>query len=190
MSEPFLGQIEIFAFDYPPRNWAFCNGAILPIAQNQALFSLLGTTYGGNGVTTFGLPDLRGRLPMGDGSGGGLSPRQLGEKAGNEAVTLNVSQSVPSHTHALRGVYQSDPQGGTNTFVPDGTVVLARSVAFDGGGKQLSIEIYAQDPRDPAALTMADASIGPAGGQPHPNMMPYLTLNFCIAMYGEFPSRP
>ena len=187
MYYPFLGQIELFAFDFPPKNWAVCDGTFLPISQNTALFSLLGTTYGGNGTTNFALPDLRGRVAMGAGAGGGLTPRDLGDTAGSETVTLTVSQSVPSHAHSLRGVYQPDPQGKTNTFVPDGSVVLARSVAFDGTGKQLAMEIYAQDPV--AASTMAAASIGTTGGQPHDNVMPYGTINVCIALVGEFPSQ-
>jgi microcystin-dependent protein len=188
MSEPFLGQIELFAFDYPPRNWAVCDGSLLLIGQNQALFSLLGTTYGGDGLNNFRLPDLRGRAAMGFGQGGGLTPRSLGETAGEETVTLTVSQSVPSHAHALRGVYLSDdPAGNTNTFVPDGSVVLARSVAQDGAGKPLDMHIYAQDPT-PGNI-MAAASIGTTGGQPHDNLMPYLTINVCIALAGEFPPR-
>jgi len=186
MSEPFLGQVELFAFDYPPKNWAVCDGSHLLIGQNPQLFSLLGTTYGGDGIKTFGLPDLRGRATMGAGAGGGLTPRNLGDTAGNETVALSVSQSVPSHAHTLRGVYLDDPDGKTNTFVPDGSVVLARSVALDGTGKQLGMQIYAQDPTP--GFIMAAASIGTTGGGSHANVMPYLTVNACIALVGELPT--
>jgi microcystin-dependent protein len=186
MSQPFLGQVELFAFDYPPKNWAVCDGSLLLISQNQALFSLLGTTYGGDGLENFRLPDLRGRVAMGAGAGGGLTPRNLGDTAGEETVTLTVSQSVPNHAHALRGVYLPDAK--SNTFLPDSSVVLARSVANDATGKDLGLQIYAQDPT-PGNI-MADASISTTGGQPHANMMPYVTVNVCIALAGEYPSRP
>jgi microcystin-dependent protein len=165
MSEPFLSEIKIVSFNFPPKGWALCNGQFLPINQNQALFALLGTTYGGNGQTNFALPNLRGRVPIHfDAS------HDLGEAAGSTSVTVNIQQ-LPTHTHALMG---SQTPGDTPS--PTGTV-LADSIAL----------IYAA----PSALTTLNPiSVSSVGGsQPHNNMMPYLTLNFIIALQGIFPSR-
>jgi microcystin-dependent protein len=178
---PFLGDIEIYAFDFPPAGWAKCEGQLLPIQQNKDLFSLLGTTYGGDGLHTFALPNLCGQTPIGNGSGSGLTPRQCGDTMGSETVTLDPSH-VPSHKHALQGAYVDS---NTNTFTPDPTVVLAKAVANDSQRKALAIEIYAQDPTP--AVKMNPSSIGVTGGQPHPNMMPFVTLNVCICLTGPLP---
>ncbi|SHK18714.1 phage tail protein [Hymenobacter psychrotolerans] len=174
---PYLGEIIMFAGTYPPRGYAFCDGQILSIAQNTALFSLLGTTYGGNGQTTFALPDLRGRLPMHNGQGPGLSPHTLGEIAGTENVTLTFNQ-MPAHNHTATATQVTTSPGNTNN--PSGALL-----ANDGaGGTQ-----YATGVASNASMAGAP-TIGIAGGnQPHPNMPPYLCINFCIALEGIYPSR-
>jgi microcystin-dependent protein len=171
MAEPFLSEIRMFGFNFPPRNWSLCDGQLLPISQNQSLFSLLGTTYGGDGRTSFALPDLRGRTPMHFGSSGGPT-HPLGEKGGEEAHPLSVNE-IPAHTHEARAL--SDD--GT-TPIPDNTVMLANSAPA---------EIYRQptDLVDMHAGTIANN----AGGQGHQNMQPYLVISFCIALVGTFPSR-
>ena len=164
MSTPFLSEIKLMSFGFAPRGWAQCNGQLLPINQNQGLFSLLGTTYGGDGRVNFGLPDLRGRVPthMGD----GLS---LGEKAGVEAVTITTS-SMPAHNHMLNG---STTQGDKNTIAGN---LLAHEVGKPYGAVA-------------SQTTLNPGSIGNTGGsQPHENRQPFLTLNFCIALQGIFPS--
>lgn len=171
--EPFIGQIILVGFNFPPRGYAFCDGRILSIAQNSALFSLLGTTYGGNGTTTFALPDLRGRVPMGFGNGPGLTPRTLGEVSGTETVTLLVTQ-IPAHNHFL-----SANSAAGDTGAPAGAV-LANSGATDK--EYLSTGV----PNE----VMSPQAIGITGGsQPHNNMQPYLVLNYSIALEGIFPSR-
>ena len=170
MSEPFLGMIIIVPYNFAPRGWAFCNGQILPIAQNTALFSLLGTTFGGNGQTTFALPDLRGRVPNSSGQGPGLSSYDLGQVGGVESETLTVNQ-MPGHNH-LVAANGSDADSGkaANRF-------LANSSA--------NVYISTSD-----GTTMAPTMIGNTGGnQPFSTLQPYLTLNFCIALEGIFPSR-
>ena len=166
MSEPFLSEIKIVSFNFPPKGWALCNGQFLPINQNQALFALLGTTYGGNGQTTFALPNLRGRVPI---SFGGS--HDLGEAAGSTSVTINIQQ-LPTHMHQ---VMASTADSTTDT--PANTLVLGTS----------AIDLY----RQPTNLVAMEAGIvGSVGGsQPHNNMMPYLVLNFIIALQGIFPSR-
>ncbi len=176
MPDPFLGQIEAFAFNFPPKGWAFCAGQIMPINQNQALFSLLGTTYGGNGTTTFALPDLRGRLANGSGQGPGLQPYNLGQAGGEEAHTLTTTET-PSHTHTVSAV-NNGTTGGTN--IPGSGVTLGSGYGSTGA----AVNIYSSD-----APTVAMTPVGPAGGQPHENRMPFLALNYCIALQGVFPSR-
>jgi microcystin-dependent protein len=168
VSEPFLGQISLFPYNFAPRGWALCNGQILSIAQNTALFSLLGTTYGGNGQTTFALPDLRGRVPISSGQGPGLTNYTLGEVGGNETVSLNVNQNA-AHSH-LASVTNGASAGGR----PAGTVPSAGGAyAAAGDGS-----------------TFSPSFIANAGGnQPHENRQPYLVLNYCIAVEGIFPSR-
>jgi microcystin-dependent protein len=172
MSEPFVGEIRMFAGNFAPRGWAFCEGQLLAVSQNDALFSLLGTIYGGDGRTTFGLPDLRGRLPIHAGTGPGLSPRRLGSKAGSEDVTLTVNQ-MPSHSHRLKAV---NTAATTNT--PSSSATLAQSAGYD---------LYVPE----GSLTnMASSSITSIGGsRSHTNLMPYLCVYFIIALVGIYPSR-
>lgn len=166
MAQPFIGQIRTFAFGFAPRGWAQCNGQLLQISQNQALFSLLGTTYGGNGTTNFALPNLMGRTPLHFGTGPGLSPRTLGEVAGTEGVTLSSAQ-MPAHNHTV-SANTAAPTSGT----PAGNFWAQGNYSATGGS------------------AMAAGDIANAGGsQPHPNLSPYLVLNFCIALQGIFPSR-
>jgi microcystin-dependent protein len=175
MSEPFIAEIRIFAGNFAPRSWAFCNGQLLPISQNTALFSLIGTTYGGDGRSTTALPDLQGRAPMHPGRGPGLTARQLGERGGTETVALTEAQ-MPSHTHAM----QAFPLLATRSGIEDefGQNTLARSV---GGA------VY----HSPTSVQpLANATIENVGGsQVHDNMQPYLALNFIIALQGLYPSR-
>ena len=170
MSEPFIGQIQIWAGNFAPRGWAFCNGALLPIAQNTALFSILGTTYGGDGRTTLGLPNLQARLPMHPGRGPGLSARSLGQVGGSDTVTLNTNQ-VPGHGHGMGG-------SGTDN---DRISPIGAAVGFADADN-----LY----RSTADVTMHPdilASVG--GGGPHNNQQPVLAVSFIIAITGTFPSR-
>ena len=175
MASPFLGEIRMFAGNFAPRNWALCNGQILPISQNTALFSIIGTYYGGNGTSNFALPNLQGMAPLGVGNGNGLTPRTLGETAGEASVTL-LPNEMPSHTH---GVNASSSVG--NQVEPTNGVW---SVAGAGRGEKM----YAASQGTGAAMSsQAISSMG--GSQPHNNLPPYLTLNFIIALNGVFPSR-
>jgi microcystin-dependent protein len=169
--DPFVAEIRIFGFNFAPKGWAFCDGQLLPLSQNTALFSLLGTTYGGNGKSNFALPDMQGNAPMHPGQGPGLSLHDLGETGGSETVTLLESE-IPLHTHAFQ---YSNNDSGVQT--PAGQLLA--------GG--VGVGQYAA----PGALVqMNPSAIAPAGGdQPHNNMMQYLTLNFCIALQGVFPPR-
>jgi len=174
MADPFVAEIRIFGFNFAPRGWAFCNGQLLPLSQNTALFSLLGTTYGGDGKSTFALPNIQGRVPMHPGQGPGLSLHDLGETGGTTAVTLQPSE-MPAHTHTL-GV-QTAPLGAT--AAPAGTTL----------GRPASGKLYVTA-ANPALVTMSPSMLAPAGaGQPHNNLQPYLTFNFCIALQGVFPPR-
>jgi microcystin-dependent protein len=165
MADPFLSEIKIFSFNFPPKGWALCNGQFLPINQNQALFALLGTTYGGNGQTTFALPNLRGQVPIHMGNG-----HQLGEKAGSTSVTVNIQQ-LPTHLHALNAT-----NADQNRVAPPNLNFLGPVNDLYGAPGSLAT-------LNPSSVT----SVG--GSQPHNNMMPYLTLNFCIALQGIFPSQ-
>jgi microcystin-dependent protein len=186
--DPFVAQIAIFPFNFAPEGWAFCNGQLLPISQNTALFSLLGTTYGGNGESNFALPDFQGRVPIHPGQGPGLSLRDLGESGGEESVTLLESE-IPAHTHS---VTLRIPVGGTaNTDSP-----LNAFPATFGDGAQVDGKqgLFYASPTDPNLTQMgtvtADISTFPNGGSiPHNNMQPTLFLNFCIALQGVFPQR-
>ncbi|REJ76581.1 MAG: phage tail protein [Acidobacteria bacterium] len=172
MSEPFVGEIRMFAGNFAPRGWAFCDGQLLAVSQNDALFSLLGTVYGGDGRTTFGLPDLRGRIPIHAGTGPGLSPRRLGAKAGEENVTLTVNQ-MPSHTHGWRA-----SSGAATETSPSGA----------GYAQTSALDVYNDAPTSFAA--MASDMIGNVGGsRSHTNLMPFLCVHFIIALFGIYPSR-
>jgi microcystin-dependent protein len=172
--DPFVAEIRIFGFAFAPRGWAFCNGQLLPISQNTALFSLLGTSYGGDGIRIFALPDMQGNAPMHPGQGPGLSLYDLGEMGGSETVTLLQSE-IPSHSHTVRAV-GADP-GDLQAPTP------ARAIARSGNG-------FAYVP-SPMNANFASETLAPTGGdQPHNNMMPYLTMNFCMALQGVFPPRP
>jgi microcystin-dependent protein len=177
MSEPFIAEIRIFAGTFAPRNFAFCDGQLLPIAQNTALFALVGTTYGGDGRTTLGLPDLKGRAPMHAGRGPGLSPRTLGQKTGGEQVTLG-QQNMPNHTHTV--THRAVSALGSQTS-PVGAA-LAQSPSGRGG---FGLYDDTDNQGDMATTTLANAG----GGAAHDNMQPYLVLNFIIALVGFFPSR-
>jgi microcystin-dependent protein len=173
MADPFVAEIRIFPFTFAPKGWAWCNGQLLPISQNTALFSLLGTTYGGNGSSTFALPDLQGRAPMHPGQGPGLSLHDLGETGGSETVSLLESE-IPAHAHTMMA--QGAP---ADTNVPV-NFSIARVV---GATPYLA-------PAGAPLVPMADQALPPAGGdQPHNNMQPYLTLNYNIALQGVFPPR-
>jgi microcystin-dependent protein len=186
MSQPFLGQIEVFGFGFPPRYWAACAGQIMAIAQNQALFSLLGTTYGGNGVTTFALPDLRSRVAVGVGADRAGVPWTQGQTGGQEGVTLTSSQ-IPAHIHTLRAASGTDTSNNTNT--PDGTVGLGVTTGQKADGGTFKAPAYVADPAPAAALHASAVGPPTQGGQPHENRMPALAVNFCISLAGVFPSR-
>jgi microcystin-dependent protein len=174
MADPFVAEIRMMPFNFAPKGWAFCDGQILPLSQNTALFSLLGTTYGGDGKSNFALPNLQGRLPMHPGQGPGLSLHDLGEMGGTESVTLLESE-IPSHSH---NVMASSTAANSND--PGPTNVLARPGALPS---------FAAPSAGPVKQ-LAPETLAIAGGdQPHNNMMPYLTVNFCIALQGVFPPR-
>jgi microcystin-dependent protein len=174
MADPFVAEIRIFPFNFAPKGWAWCDGQLLPLSQNTALFSLLGTTYGGNGKSNFALPDLQGRAPMHPGQGPGLSLHDLGETGGSETVSLLESE-IPAHSHGAQG------QASNANLNDAAGAVVARP--FGGGN------LY-KAPAGAPLVQMAPESLAPAGGdQPHNNMQPYLTFYFCIALQGVFPPR-
>jgi microcystin-dependent protein len=173
MSDPFVAEIRMFPFNFSPPGWAFCDGQILPLAQNTMLYSLIGTTYGGNGKSTFALPNLQGRAPMHPEQGTGLSTHDLGESGGSQTVTLLQSE-IPAHAHTARG-----SNGPANLQSPAANRVLGRA----------NNNVYLDNPGN--LVAMAPQALSPAGGdQPHNNMQPYLTLYFNIALQGAFPPRP
>ena len=172
MADPFVAEIRIFPFNFAPKGWAFCNGQLLPLSQNTALFSLLGTTYGGNGKSNFALPDLQGNAPMHPGQGPGLSLHDLGETGGSETVTLLQSE-MPFHTHNLR----ADTLDSADVNVPTPNSTFAKSSQGD------LYQTTSNTQLSPTALTIS------GGDLPHNNMQPYLTLNFNIALQGVFPPR-
>jgi microcystin-dependent protein len=173
MADPFVAEIRIFPFNFAPRGWAWCDGQLLPLSQNTALFSLLGTTYGGNGRTNFALPNLQGSAVMAPGQGPGLSLRDLGEQGGSETVTLLESE-IPSHTHTIQAVNLPSSAALANTGLAIGRSAGGAAFAPAGG----------------ATALMAPQTLAPTGGdQPHNNMMPYLTMYFAIALQGIFPPR-
>ncbi len=171
--DEFIGIVKIFAGNFAPRGWAYCNGQLMSIAQNEALYAILGTTYGGDGVTTFGLPDLRGRTPIGPGQGKGLTNRVLGEASGVETVTL-LTTSMPAHTHLASAV----------TAVSDKATPGGNLWATEATGSTLQFSDQAPN------TAMSPRAIGAAGGsQPHDNMQPYLGISFIICLEGLFPSQ-
>lgn len=167
MSQPFIGEVKAISWNFPPKGWAFCNGALLPINQNQALFSILGTSFGGNGQTTFGLPDLRGRVPV---HSGGPIGGVVGQNGGEPAHTLNMGET-PQHIHTMSGISQ------------DGTVAIPTGAFLGAAAAQPYHSATTLVAMDSAAIT----SVG--GSQPHENRAPYLVLNFIIALQGIFPSQ-
>ena len=172
MADPFVAEIRIFPFNFAPKGWAWCDGQLLPLSQNTALFSLLGTTYGGNGKSNFALPDLQGRAPMHPGQGPGLSLHDLGETGGSETVSLLESE-IPSHSHQLRG----------NNTLAESAVPTGASI-----GRQ-TFNLF-QTTTNVNLTAMSPSSLAPAGGdQPHNNLQPYLTFYFNIALQGVFPPR-
>ena len=177
----YIGAIALFAGDFAPKNWAFCQGQLLAISQNTALFSILGTTYGGNGTTTFGLPDLRGRVPISQGQGNGLSNYVLGQKSGSEGASLLINQ-MPAHTHVVSGALNVKNAAG-NSRTPVGNVLANLA----GGGAA------PYNTASPDAVAASGAVSGTAGisgsSQTMPIIQPYLALNYIILLYGIFPSR-
>lgn len=175
MSEPFIAEIRIFAGNFAPRSWAFCDGQLLPVSQNTALFSLIGTTYGGDGRSTTALPNLQGRAPMHPGRGPGLTARRLGQRTGVETITLSEAQ-IPSHSHTVRAVFTP----GTNNQTPNTNT----SISANGFGDRL----YQNTTNN--RVSLADASVSnTGGGQAHTNLQPFLAMNFIIALQGLYPSR-
>lgn len=172
MADPFVAEIRIFPFNFAPKGWAWCDGQLMPLSQNTALFSLLGTTYGGNGKSNFALPDLQGRAPMHPGQGPGLSLHDLGETGGSETVTLLESE-IPAHSHAMRAAPEA---GEENDPVGAALGVTIGNTLYSNSNSPL--------------VSMAPEALAPAGGdQPHNNLQPYLTFYFCIALQGVFPPR-
>jgi microcystin-dependent protein len=178
MTQPFFGEIQLFGFNFAPRDWAFCSGASLPISQNTALFSLIGTTYGGNGVSTFNLPNFQDRTPCSQGHGPGLTQRQMGQAFGASTASLADGQ-IPAHSHGVEVFGQRDSSKRAAT--PANGYALStpgHATAYAAGSTQ-------------ANTTLAPQSVGNTGGnQPHDNMQPYLAVNFCIALQGIYPTRP
>lgn len=170
MAEPFVGEIRMFGGNFAPRGWAYCDGQLLSISQNDALFSLLGTVYGGDGRTTFGLPDMRGRVPIHQGSGAGLSPRRLGATGGAESVILTANQ-VADHTHTISATTNS----ASDTLPTNKTLATAGANIYGSGTQS----------------TLADSAVGnsPGSSQSHTNLMPTMCVNFIIALFGIYPSR-
>jgi len=181
--EPFIGQIQPFGFNFAPRGWAFCDGQLLPIAQNSALFSLIGTIYGGDGRTTFALPDLRGRAALHMGNGPGLSDRRIGSKGGTETTQLSIL-NLPSHNHTGSGTltaYFQPPTGGGATNNPNGASLSGSAGTNIYSNQEENVSLKANN------VTVTTNHTG--GNQAFNNMQPYLTINWCIALVGVFPSR-
>jgi len=176
MDEPYLGEIRAVPYDFAPRRWALCDGSLLPISGNQALFSLIGTTYGGNGQTTFALPDLRSRVPVGQGQGPGLSNYTVGQTAGADSVALQQS-GMPAHNHPFTGTLQTG--GGA-----DETAVTGKYPATG------TLQQYSTSPKDATlGATVSGTTANQGGGQPHENRQPFIAQYYVIALDGSFPSR-
>ena len=185
MSDQFVAEIRIFPFNFPPTGWAFCDGQLLPISQNTALFSLIGTFYGGNGKSTFALPNMQGCSPMQAGQGPGLSLRDLGETGGEQVVTL-IQTEIPAHSHTMSATVTPG-----NTASSSGNQL---AFAHAGGGKQggaSDVKLYNSTTSGGSLVQMSPLALSVAGSSlPHNNMMPFLGLTFIIALQGVFPSRP
>lgn len=178
--DPFVGEIRLMAINFPPKGWALCQGQLLAIRQNTALFSLLGTQYGGDGVNTFGLPDLQGRAALGVGQGPGLSNYSQGEQTGTESVTLQLPE-MPLHVHPITGTVAVSSNSGTATVPANGYLAAAASPQYSenaGGGQPMADDL----------VSGQTTTIG--NNLPHENRMPFLVLNYCIALQGVFPQRP
>ena len=174
MSNPYIGEVRIFGFNFAPRGWAQCNGQLLSISQNTALFSILGTYYGGNGQSTFGLPNFEGSVALGQGSGAGLQTYSLGESAGSQSVTVLMSE-MPSHTHTMQGLEGRGLTAHATPVAGDALITSSGGSAYAPGSPNVQML--------PQSVTVA------GGSQPHNNMMPSLVLNYCICMQGVFPAR-
>ena len=173
--DPFMAEIRVFPFNFAPKGWALCNGQLMAISQNTALFSLLGTTYGGDGKSTFGLPNMQGSVPVMPGQGQGLSQYSLGDSGGSDSVTL-LTAEIPAHTHSQ----MADALDPADLNIPAPTRVLAQSQG-----------VFAYQPNAASPVQMAPQALTPAGSdQPHSNLMPSLVFNFCIALQGVYPQRP
>lgn len=181
--DPFYGEIRMMAFDYPPESWAFCNGQPIPIQQNPALYSVIGTLYGGNS-TSFNLPNLTQKVAMGMGAGPGLTPRQIAATAGEPTVTLNAAQ-MPPHTHGVTAI-----GAAATAAIPNGGKI-AQGMATSGPTTGRARKLYNPMP-NPANQAQINTALAPftGGGGAHSNMQPSLTLNFCICLYGDYPIRP
>lgn len=187
MADAFIGQVMLWAGTFAPRGWAFCQGQTLAVAQNTALFSLLGTTYGGNGTTTFNLPDLRGRVPVGPGQGPGLSSYVLGQLDGTETVTL-TTQQMPAHTHIASATLTMDASAGSTTAATGANI--AEIIQTPGRPPTLYNAFTTGTPANPVAVAGAGVTVQLAGAsQSHSNVQPYLALNYIIALQGIYPSR-
>lgn len=174
MSDPYVGEIRMFAGNFAPASWAFCNGQLMSISENEALFHLIGTTYGGDGQSTFALPDLRGRLPVGQGAAPGLTPRGMGQKFGTETVTL-TQQQIPTHKHNFVATTETADSASPNN-------ALLGDTAGD--------VFYVNSATSPEPKAMSASTVGDAGGnQPHSNIMPSIAMNYIICLFGIFPSR-
>jgi microcystin-dependent protein len=181
MSQPFVGQVIMFGGNFAPQGWMTCSGQLLPISEYQVLFNLIGTTYGGDGQSSFGLPDLQGRVPINQGQGPGLSARVIGQKSGTETVTLTTTQ-IPGHTHSINAV-----NANANQQVPAGNSILANEVTTATGGGNA----FAYVSGTPATTsTMLPASLNMAGGNlPHENIQPVMAVTYCISPFGIYPSQ-
>jgi microcystin-dependent protein len=182
MSDPYFGEIRMFPFNFAPIGWALCAGQLLPVSQNTQLFSVIGTSFGGNGTSNFALPDLQDLVPIGLGDGPGLSPRTVGEVGGEMAVTL-VSAQMPSHTHNMVATTTQ----GTTATASGNQLALADTGSKQGGGNEA--DFYSSNTGQAKTGLPASAISTAGNGMPHNNMMPFLGLNFCISLQGTYPSR-
>lgn len=180
MAQPYVGQMMMFAGTFAPAGWMLCQGQLVPISENETLFNLIGTTYGGDGQSTFALPDMQGRIPIHMGTGGGLSTYVIGQSGGTETVTL-TTQQIPAHNHMLQ---VSSGTGGGSSNKPSG-IIADQAGTVPGGGQ---LFLYAPG-NSPGQTTIAPQTVGPAGGsQPHENIQPIITMSWIISLFGVYPS--